>query len=256
MSKAGDFVWYDLMTTDPGAAQEFYGKVVGWGTTEWQGPAPYTMWCAGEEPIGGVMELPEQAKQMGAPPHWLAYVQTNDLPGTCARIKELGGNVLKDPEDIPDTGSFAIVADPQGAVFALYTPTDEQAQQDVTPRPGRFSWHELATEDPEGAWDFYSKAFGWEKTDAMDMGEMGIYQMYGNGDHPLGGMFKRPAEMPVSAWTYYAMVPDINAAVEQVTANGGQVLNGPMEVPGGDQVAQCMDPQGCAFALHAPAAGA
>ncbi len=254
MSQAGDFVWYDLMTTDPDGAQDFYGKVVGWGTTEWDGAAPYTLWTSGEQPIGGVMELPDEAKSAGAPPHWLAYIQTPDVSGACERILSLGGQVLKEPQEIPNTGSFAVVADPQGAVFAIFTPADAQSQQDVTPKPGRFSWHELATDNPDGAWDFYSKAFGWKKTDAMDMGDMGIYQMYGNGNHPLGGMFKRPPDMPVSAWVYYAMVPDIDAAVDQVTANGGQVLNGPMEVPGGDQVAQCMDPQGCMFALHSPTA--
>ena len=127
MSKAGDFVWYESRIR-----MRHYGKVVGWATTVWQGPAPYTMWTAGEQPIGGVMELPEEAVKAGAPPHWLAYVQTDDLPGTCERIRELGGSILKEPEDIPETGSFAIASDPQGAVFALYTPTEEQAQQDVT----------------------------------------------------------------------------------------------------------------------------
>jgi predicted enzyme related to lactoylglutathione lyase len=74
--------------------------------------------------------------------------------------------------------------------------------------------------------------------------------MYGRGAHPLGGIFKRPPEMPMSSWLFYVRVPDVNAAVEKVKRLGGQVMNGPMEVPGGGWIAQCMDPQGAAFAVH------
>ncbi len=85
----------------------------------------------------------------------------------------------------------------------------------------------------------------------MDMGEAGIYQMFGRGAHPIGGMFNRPQEMPVSAWLHYIRVADVEVAVDKVKELGGTLLSGPMEVPGGDKVAQCRDPQGVAFALHA-----
>ena len=112
----------------------------------------------------------------------------------------------------------------------------------------------MSTTDWEAAWDFYSQLFGWEKADVMDMGEMGMYQMFSRGAHPLGGMFNKPAEVPVSHWLLYAQVDDVDTALEAVQELGGQILNGPMEVPGGDMVAQCMDPQGAAFAVHAAAA--
>jgi hypothetical protein len=82
------------------------------------------------------------------------------------------------------------------------------------------------------------------------MGEMGLYQIYGQGDVPYGGMFKRPPEMPVTTWIYYVRVEDVDATAEAVKAAGGQLINGPMDVPGGDRVAQCVDPQGAMFALH------
>lgn len=253
MSKTGNFVWYDLMTPDPGAAVDFYGKVVGWGTTQWEGDTPYTMWTAGDQPVGGVMQLPEDAQEAGAPPHWIAYVETSDVNQACQRIESLGGSVIHPPQDIPDTGAFAVVSDPQGAVFAVYSAAPGRENPDVGPKPGRFSWHELATTDPDGAWSFYSEAFGWEKTDAMDMGEAGTYQMFGTAETPLGGMFPKPAEMPVPGWLYYAMVDDVDKAASQVEQLGGKVLNGPMEVPGGDRIIQCMDPQGGMFALHSKA---
>lgn len=147
-------------------------------------------------------------------------------------------------------GRFGVFADPQGAALAAFTLIE--AAPGGPPKLGDFSWHELATSDPAAAFSFYQRLFGWEKTDAVDMGEMGVYQMYTRkgGDFPLGGIFAKPAEMPVSAWLYYARVKDAHKSVEEVKKLGGQLLNGPMEVPGGDFVAQCLDPQGAAFALH------
>jgi predicted enzyme related to lactoylglutathione lyase len=140
-------------------------------------------------------------------------------------------------------------------VFCAFQPATYTPGHDGPPAIGEFSWHELATTDWEAAWTFYSKLFGWQKADAMDMGEMGTYQMYHRGAHPLGGIFNKPPEMPVSCWVLYVRVPDVAAAVSQVTAMGGKVLMGPMEVPGGDLVAQCSDPQGALFALHQSSPG-
>ncbi len=246
----GRFCWYELMVPNTGASPTFYGLVTGWGTLPFDdGEMPYTMWTNGETPIGGLMDLPQEARDAGAPPHWLAYVSTPDLAGTISKAKELGATVLAEVP-VPSVGSMAVLADPQGAVFAAYEPLGDTPGHDGPLGLGEITWHELATDDWEAAWDFYSALFGWEKTNQFDMGEMGPYQMFGRGDYPLGGIFKRPEGMPVCAWLYYVSVADIHAATEKVTELGGTILNGPMEVPGGDLVAQCLDPQGAAFALH------
>lgn len=253
MTDHGRFYWYDLMTTDPEPAKSFYTKLIGWGTTQWEGAGPgqpYTMWTNGETPIGGVMTLPQEARKAGAPPHWLSYVLVPKVDNTLAAANKSGGKVLVPGTDIPTVGRFGVFSDPQGAVIAAFTPLE--AQPGGPPKLGDVSWHELATSDPVAAFSFYQKLFGWKKTEAMDMGEMGTYQMYTyeGGDLPLGGIFKRPKDMPVSAWLYYIKVKDVHDSVETVKKLGGKVLNGPLEVPGGDFVAQCMDPQGAAFALH------
>ena len=249
----GRFVWYDLMTTDPDAAQSFYTKLIGWGTQVWDGPMPYTMWTNNDTPLGGVMTLSDEAKQAGAPPHWLAYIYTSDVDGAVAKAEENQGKVLVPAQDIPKVGRFAVLADPQGAAIAVYTPATDTPGKSGPAAIGEYSWHELNTSDHENAWGFYETLFGWKKGDAMDMGEIGMYQMFttGGGDIPLGGMFNKPKEMPGPPfWLYYVRVDDVHKSVEKVKELGGQVLNGPMEVPGGDHVAQCMDPQGAAFALH------
>lgn len=248
----GRFVWYELLTTDVDAAVDFYAGVIGWGTEVFAGAGePYTMWKVGDRPIGGIMKMPEEALEQGGRPHWLPYIATPDVDATVERARERGARVYVAPRDIPSVGRFAVLADPQGAIFAAFTPGSDESGRQGPPRRGEFSWHELATTDREAAFDFYSDLFGWEETDRMDMGEAGIYQMYGRVGSPLGGMFTKPAEVPGPAtWLLYALVDDVNGAVERVKGAGGQVLNGPMEVPGGDWIAQCLDPQGAAFAVH------
>ena len=250
-AERGKHVWYELMTTDPDGATDFYGAVVGWGTQPFEGsPVPYEMWTAGERPIGGKVELPEEARSAGAPTHWMAYIATLDVDGTVTRAVELGAEVLVPAEDIPTVGRFAILRDPWGAVFAPFAPAGESPPSAGKPQPGEISWHELLTDDQEKAYGFYAELFGWEKGEPMDMGPDGIYQLLRRGGADFGGMMNRPEGMPVAAWLYYVNVPDIDAALEQVTSHGGQVVHGPIEVPGGDRVAQCVDPQGGAFALH------
>ena len=115
------FVWYDLMTTDPAKGTEFYTQLIGWGTQPWEGPMPYEMWTNQGTPLGGVMELPEDAKKGGVPPHWLAYVNVDDVDAIVEQATGLGAKVLVPGTDIPNAGKFAVLMDLQGAAFAVYS---------------------------------------------------------------------------------------------------------------------------------------
>ena len=251
----GRFLWHELLTSDPAAGQSFYTALVGWGTqTEEMPMGAYTMFTQGETPMAGVMELPAEAKAMGAPPHWLTYLGTLDVDATAAQAKTLGGQVLVEPFDVPEVGRIAVLADPQGAALGVFRSAGDPPPP-ADPGAGSAVWHELATSDAEAGLTFYEELFGWEKRESMDMGDGNIYQMYGlDRPEPLGGIFNKPPEMPVAAWTVYWEVADVDAAATQIVELGGQVLNGPMEVPGGGRIVQGMDPQGAAFSLHtAPA---
>jgi len=95
---SGRFLWYECMTGDLDAAVAFYTKLIGWGTTEWDNDmGPYTMWTKGETPVGGVMTLPEEARQAGAPPQWLAYISTPDTDATVRQVEDLGATRRKLP---------------------------------------------------------------------------------------------------------------------------------------------------------------
>ena len=245
----GRFVWYDLMTSDPKAAEAFYKSVTNWGTQPMEG-MPYTMWTAGSQPIGGIMDNPQQSA--GVPPHWLGYIGVPDVDASVKQGESLGGKTHVPGKEIPGVGRFAILSDPQGAVFAIFSPKEGQPQPpEAEPAIGEFSWHELATTDYAKGFAFYQAMFGWEKKAEHDMGPMGIYLLFGRNGRELGGMFTIGAGMPMPPnWLQYVRVDSADAAAGRVTASGGKVLNGPMEVPGGDRIAQCMDPQGAAFAVH------
>lgn len=247
---AGKFVWYDLMTSDPEQAKAFYSKVIGWGTSVWEGPEPYTMWTSEAGPIGGVMAQPPG---VNAPPHWMGYVGVADVDRTTQQAASLGGKTLLPPTDIPSVGRFAVLADPQGASFAVFTPKDPADQgPDLSDRPGNFSWHELMTTDYVSALKFYEAIFGWKKRAEHDMGPMGIYCIFGSDTAEMGGMFNKTPDMPIPPnWMQYIRVDSVARVAPLVKANGGTVMHGPHEVPGGDWIAQCLDPQGAAFALHA-----
>ncbi len=247
----GRFVWYELMTTDTGAARKFYGSVVGWGFKDASVPGvEYTSFTAGGVPVGGLMTQPDEVKKMGAPPAWSGYIAVDDVDAATARVKELGGSVHMPPRDIPTVGRFAVVADPQKAVFILFKSSNPQEQQVEFGSPGGIGWHELYTTDWEKGLAFYSALFGWTKDQAMDMGEgVGIYQLFSHDGRQIGGMFNKPAEIPATFWVFYFVVGDIDAAVERVRKGGGQILVEPMEVPGGKSIVQATDPQGAVFAL-------
>jgi uncharacterized protein len=249
-SRAGRVTWYELLTTDMKGAETFYTAVVGWTVAPFTGsPQPYDMWMRdGNAPIGGVMTIPEG---MNFPPHWGMYIDVPNLENAVAQIERLGGSALSPVIEVPTVGRLRTMKDPQGALFSIHQPAGAPQQPEGEPQVGDVSWHELNTTDADAALKFYTEMFGWHLTETMDMGPMGKYHMFGRA-FPMGGMMNKPpqlAQVPPH-WGFYFRVPDVHAGAERVKANGGQVLNGPMEVPGGDWIVNCMDPQGAFFSLH------
>ncbi len=244
----GRFVWHELMTTDPQAAGTFYSKVLSWKTQP-SGMPDYTLWVSGKTQAGGLMAQPESARQSGAPPSWLIYIGTPDVDATAAAAERLGGKVLRPPADIPSVGRFAVLSDPQGATFAIFTPGAPPAGAPATD----FSWHELATSDAQAALSFYSELFGWSRGPAHDMGPAGSYQLIEHGGTQVGGAYKLMDASKPPQWLTYISVTSVDKAAAAAKAAGGRVTQGPMEVPGGSRIAQILDPQGGAFAVHEPA---
>jgi predicted enzyme related to lactoylglutathione lyase len=253
MSTSPDaFVWYELMTTDMDAAETFYRAVIGWDAQDSGQPdMRYTIMSAGDNMVAGLMLLPAEVSAAGGRPGWLGYIGTDDVDAATQRVSQAGGAVHRAPADIPGVGRFSVVADPQGAGFMLFTPAGEDNSPAPAGTAGHVGWRELYASDWPSAFDFYAAQFGWTKADAVDMGPMGAYQLFAAGGDPIGGMMNKPDGIPSPVWQFYFNVPEADAAVARVTDKGGRILTGPLQVPGGSWIMQCVDPQGAMFALVA-----
>lgn len=245
----GRFGWYELMTSDTQAAGKFYSNVVGWTTQEMPSPdgTPYTTFNLGGVGMAGMLQMPGHVG-------WVGYIVVDDVDAHIEKVVAAGGKLFRPATDIPGMLRFAVLSDPQGAAICLFTPFPSMPspQRPAPPAPGTIGWHELYTTDLDAGFDFYHKLFGWRKVNDMDMGPMGVYRIFDEGEQtPMGdgGMMTKPPHIPVSAWTFYFNVDSIGAAISRVNAGGGQVLNGPMQVPGGSWIINGQDPQGATFSL-------
>jgi predicted enzyme related to lactoylglutathione lyase len=253
-NRHGDFVWYELLTSDADAAAKFYAGVVGWRSKPFEGSAQgYRIFSADDADVAGLMTIPEEAKAAGMRPCWLGYVGVDDVDAAARRIVEAGGKQHVPPTDIPGVGRFAMISDPQGAAFYVMRGTSEGTSTSFAPtKVGHCHWNELATTDQAAALAFYIAQFGWEKGDAMPMGEMGDYQFITHHGERLGAVMTRAAGGPPPMWNFYFGVGDIDVAHKAATAQGATVHHGPAEVPGGNFIVVASDPQGAVFGLVGP----
>ena len=246
-NEPGAFCWNELQTRDTEAAKAFYADVMAWNARDVSMPGmAYALFSIGESSVGGLVNLPEHAR--GATPRWLGYVGVDDVEAVVARVHQLGGAVHIPPTDIPNIGRFSIVADPQMATLALLEPLlSAQALHIEQDTPGRVGWHELLAGDRNKALAFYGALFGWQEVED-NVGARGMYPLFSVGGQTIGGIVSKAKTAPVPLWLYYFNVGDIDAAVKRVKAAGGQIYNGPVEVPNG-WIVHCTDPQGAVFAL-------
>lgn len=247
----GRYLWHQFHALDVDKALEFYHEVCGWTVSTMDVPGGsdrYTTFSRGDTGIGGVMPIPAEQARAGAEARWVSYIGSDDAATTCRDAIALGGTQLGPLTDIPTIGKMAVLADPEGAEFAVITPypagTPEQA-----PVEGDFAWHEMAADDPEASFTFYERLFGWERKHAMDMGSDGVYQMYGRGPFTYGGFMRRSTGMPPAAWNCYVRVPDLDASLEKLQLLGGRVLIGTHEVPNDDRILIAVDNQDAVISL-------
>lgn len=261
MASGSKFIWYELMTPDPKGSKAFYEAVVGWTIQPGQPDGPngveydHIIRSDGGS-NGGMLTLSPEMISGGARPGWLGYLYVSDVDAAAQAITADGGKLLMPPVSI-DVGRFALVTDPQGVPIYIMTPTpppgNEDAQSDVYDRRAvqHVSWNELTTSDVDAARAFYAKHFGFQFNDKFSMGQFGDYWFITEAtvQEAIGAMMNKPPHVPMSGWNYYIHVGDIQEAKARVEAGGGQVVHGPMEVPGGDWVLNGIDSQGAPFAL-------
>jgi predicted enzyme related to lactoylglutathione lyase len=241
-SRVGTFVWHESVTDDPKRAQEFYTQLFGWEIELFKGEGfEYPMISVNGQSHGGFPPV-----QAGTPPHWAGNVAVEDIDATVEKAKSAGGRLIHGPQEIPEVGRFAVLADPQGAVFVGFQSVGEPPQS-----AGVFVWDELGTQDVEAAESFYNAVFGWT---TADMGEeYGGYKLFKNGEADAGGLMKMPDPSIPSMWTPYVAVEDVDATVAKATELGGGTIMEAMDVPNVGRIAVLKDPIGAVFGIIRPA---
>ncbi len=245
MTHHGAPCWYELSTSDVAAAQSFYTNVIGWQIGDSGTPGmDYHVAKVDDTMVAGMTQ------GEGQPTAWMIYFAVDDADATFAAATAAGATAIVPPADIPDTGRFAILLDPQGAAFGILQPLPggQGGAFDQT-RMGTGNWHEIITADPEAALKFYGDLFGWNVTRSMPMGPM-TYHIFASNGTDIGGAFAMPGAP--NQWKPYFGVPSAKAALTAVSASGGTVQHGPDEVPGGAWTVQIRDPQGAMLALVGP----
>lgn len=162
-NKHGDFIWYELMTSDTAAAERFYGAILGWRTRPAAegSPVDYRIFRAGEADVAGFMAIPADAAAAGMRPGWLGHIGVDDVDAMATAVLEAGGRQHVSPTDIPGVGRFALMADLQGIPFYVMRGMTEGASTSFAPgKTGHCHWNELATTDQEAALAFYTGRFG------------------------------------------------------------------------------------------------
>lgn len=220
-----------LRTLDVDAATDFYRSVLGDAPTR-------------------VVRLHEQAVQRGARPHWLGFIDVGDVDGAAAALVARGGVSLA-PKWIDDEGlEAAVMRDPGGAIIALARPPAVRSPERAHRVP-EVALHTLNTPDVSRAMATYGALFGWDFGAPLDLGSVGVFHPFAfEAGAPRAGVFGDTAGRPGvhPHWTFHFRVSSLDEAVARVTSGGGVTLD-PIELPSGDRIAVCDDPQGAAFAL-------
>ncbi len=240
--------WVDLSTADLDAAAQFYGELFGWEASE-PGPAEetggYRMFALRRRDVAGL-----GPGRPGVPPLWTTYIAVADADEVAGRVERGGGQVVMPPMDVVDAGRMAIVADPEGAAFALWQARRHAGAQ-VVNEPGALCWNELNVRDSEAARRFYGEVFGWT-FDAQDT--MGVeYTTCSLGDRAIAGIIRMNEQWPEHVpahWLPYFAVADCDATVVRAGELGANVAMAPTDSPAG-RFAALADPQGAMFAVIA-----
>lgn len=245
--------WVELSgTPDVEASEAFYRELLGWEIPEHPNSAElggYRRAKLRGRDVAGV----SPRMQDGQPTVWATYVSVADAAATIAKVGEAGGQTIVEPMDVMGMGTMAVFSDPTGAVCGIWQP-GTFAGAELVNEYGAWGWNELGTRDVAAAREFYGAVFGWE-VEEQDMGEMGTYYIWKNGEDMAAGMLdlnatQAPAEVP-SHWLVYFTVEDADGAIEKAKAGGGDLVVPPMDIDIG-RFAVVHDQFGATLALMQP----
>lgn len=252
----GKIIWHELLTDTPAQTQTFYSELFGW---EFE-PLPdtrlnYLMIRHGGKLIGGMIDqtqLPTDADIS----QWVSLIAVTDIAAATEHVRDTGGTVFTPPTSLGERGMISVVADPQGALFALLQTRDgDPADRTELPGPGEFLWNELWTGSVGEAVDFYRQLAPYQLEEKSFAGvqESIDFQVLSSNGQARAGIRSNPFEGLPPIWLNYVRVEDAKALddiLSRVEALGGEVLVPVVDRPGGGKVAMIAGPSGAGIALQ------
>ncbi|MBV9417797.1 MAG: hypothetical protein JO363_22625 [Solirubrobacterales bacterium] len=243
--------WVDTWQEDGDAAARFYAGVFGWevekGASAGTDTRYYMCRLRGRD-VAAIGSPPPT----GSPPAWTTYAWVDDADAIAASAVNAGGSLLAEPSGSLDGGRVAIVADPSGAVFGVWTPGAHRGAQRVN-EASAYSMSFLHTPDPGGAKAFYGELLGWT---TETFGPMLLWRLPGY----VGGVPKQPVSREVVAvmaradegepanWRVDFWITDADAAAARAPQLGGSIIDGPQDA-GPFREAVLADPAGAIFSV-------
>lgn len=245
--QTGKFIWFDLITNDVEAAKRFYGGLFGWEFED-ENPADlFTLIKYRGKPLGGIV-FGKRLKQQVSESRWLSYLSVPDVDKATEYINTNGGTLYRKPAELPHRGRYAVVSDPQGALFALLKASNGDPP-DEEPEMGEWLWNELLTSDANSAVSFYEEFLGYQH-EAIEVRENVTYYILKQDDKPRAGVLKSPWEEVKPNWLPYVRVENPAGLIEQVKSLGGQVLLAPDPDIRKGSVAIIADPSGAVVSIQ------
>jgi predicted enzyme related to lactoylglutathione lyase len=243
--------WFELSTTDEGAALRFYSAVFGW--TDNPQPMGEGMGSYHQQQLRGLnvaaisAQQPEEAQQ-GIPPHWSVYLAVTDVDAVARKVGPAGGQVIMEPLDVMEHGRMALIADPTGGMVGLWQARAHTGAQLIR-EPNTISWAELMTRDAPRATAFFEQVLGVTSQVAPMEGGAPYTLLRANGQDAAGVMTMTPemGQMPV-VWGIYFEVDDTDRCVARAQELGATVLQPPTDIMPG-RFAMLQDPQGAVFGV-------
>jgi hypothetical protein len=237
----GHFFWYDILTTDVEATTAFYAEVVGWEVSV-DASGQYPIARAHGRPVAGILPLGGEAQ-----PHWLGQILTEDVGQLCRRLTFLQGEVLIPPEEIPDLGVGAMIADPVGAVLHAFTPHTAQ-DETFTPTRGAIGFHAMLAPRADLACRVYKTLFPW-KVGKPQTNQAGTWTMLKDRTTPIAAALEWAQDDAPPQWVHYVIVDDVDETLVRAQSAGATVLHAPVTLRKVGTVATLVDPTGARFGI-------
>ena len=244
----GEFLWCDLATFDVDKTLAYYQERFGWDfkSEEFSDASTYYYASGKGDVTAGIYEMPNEYRQSGMPSFWMSYIGVDDITGACEQIEALGGSVVLGPASFGRGAAIALIEDPQGARFTLFTGSYLQPRS-TKMISGSHYWNELYTPDLEGAREFYGALFGWKVQAPDGKGRSLVENLAGSPTTVFQDNNAAPAPLDSPQWTVSFATDQLDKLVEDLPVAKREQL---IWIKNGQSAAICLtDPNGAAYVV-------